>query len=268
MTDWLETTFQTTKPIIGMVHFKPLPGDPLFDDQDGMQGALQHAMSDLNALQEGGVDAVMFSNEASLPYQTSVGKETVAGMGYLIGRLRATIRVPFGVNALWDPDASLAVAKAVGAAFVREVFTGAYDSDMGVWDTDAGSTLRYRKLIDADDVRLFYNILPEFAAGIGGRDLEDVARTVVFSSLPDALCISGATAGRAVSTEAIRTVKALDLDVPVIANTGVTLENVAEKLAHADGAIVGSHFKVDGHTWNPVDQSRVEAFMEAVHGLR
>lgn len=268
MSDWLESTFHTSKPIIGMVHFGPLPGDPLFEEEVGVLGALERAAADLHALQAGGIDAVMFSNEASLPYQTSVGQETVAAMSYLIGRLREQIQVPFGVNALWDPSASIAVAKAVGAEFVREVFTGAYDSDMGIWSPDAGTTLRYRKSIGADDVRLFFNILPEFAASLGQRELAEVAKTVAFSSLPDALCISGATAGRAVSTEAIQSVKALGLEVPVIANTGVTLENVAEKLKEADGAIVGSYFKVDGHTWNPVDQDRVEAFMAAVHDLR
>jgi predicted TIM-barrel enzyme len=57
-------------------------------------------------------------------------------------------------------------------------------------------------------------------------------------------------------------------DVPVLANTGVNLDNVADVLSVADGCIVGTHFKVAGHTWNAVDPARVRAFMEKVATLR
>jgi BtpA family len=41
--------------------------------------------------------------------------------------------------------------------------------------------------------------------------------------------------------------------VPVLANTGVQADRLAEILAVADGVIVGASLKVDGITWNPVD---------------
>jgi predicted TIM-barrel enzyme len=43
---------------------------------------------------------------------------------------------------------------------------------------------------------------------------------------------------------------------------------VAEVLSVADGAIVGTHFKVEGNTWKAVDASRVRRFMDAVDKLR
>ena len=55
--------------------------------------------------------------------------------------------------------------------------------------------------------------------------------------------------------------------MPVFANTGVRLENVREILSLADGAIVGTTFKVDGNTWNAVDADRVKRFMEVVDQL-
>ncbi len=57
-------------------------------------------------------------------------------------------------------------------------------------------------------------------------------------------------------------------DTPVFANTGVNMETVADILSIADGAVVGTHFKVDGDTWKPVDRARVERFMETVRRLR
>ena len=57
-------------------------------------------------------------------------------------------------------------------------------------------------------------------------------------------------------------------DVPVLANTGVNLDNVKTVMSLASGAIVGTHFKVDGNTWNAVDGDRVKRFMDVVAGLR
>ena len=57
-------------------------------------------------------------------------------------------------------------------------------------------------------------------------------------------------------------------DTPVFANTGVNIDNVARHLRIADGAVIGTHFKVDGNTWNPVDGGRVKRFMDKVRKLR
>ncbi len=41
-------------------------------------------------------------------------------------------------------------------------------------------------------------------------------------------------------------------------------EKVKNYLPHADGFIIGSHFKVDGKVENPVDAARVQAFMKEI----
>jgi predicted TIM-barrel enzyme len=57
-------------------------------------------------------------------------------------------------------------------------------------------------------------------------------------------------------------------DTIVFANTGVSLSNVEEQLAIADGAVVGTTFKVDGKFENSVDPARVKAFMDKVKRIR
>ncbi|NIQ94814.1 MAG: BtpA/SgcQ family protein, partial [Desulfuromonadales bacterium] len=184
--------------------------------------------------QAGAVDAIMFSNEASLPYLTDVDTVTVAAMARAIGELKSEISAPFGVNVLWDPMASLDLAVAVGAAFVREIFTGVYASDFGLWDTECGRVIRHQHAIGAENVRLLFNIVPESAAYLAPRDLADLAKSTVFNSRPDALCVSGLTAGTETSSQILRQVKDAVPEVPVFANTGVNAENVAEQLAIAD----------------------------------
>jgi predicted TIM-barrel enzyme len=57
-------------------------------------------------------------------------------------------------------------------------------------------------------------------------------------------------------------------EVPVFANTGVNINNVQDILSVASGCVIGTHFKIDGVTWNGVDQDRVSCFMDKVNQLR
>ncbi|WP_299288429.1 BtpA/SgcQ family protein [Thermoflexus sp.] len=265
---WLREVFGVSKPVIGMVHLPALPGSPLYDAARGMEGILERARQDLHALQTGGIDAVMFCNENDRPYALRADPATVAAMAAVVGRLRAEIRVPFGIDILWDPIAALAVAHATGARFVREVFTGVYASDMGLWSPSAGEALRYRRAIGAEGVRVLFNINAEFAAPMGSRPLAEVARSVAFSSLPDGICVSGPMTSLPVRVEDLQAVKEAVGPLPVFINTGARHDNIADLLPHADGVIVGSSLKVDGITWNPVDPERVRSFMAIVRRLR
>lgn len=268
MTEWIEDIFGVQKPIIAMCHLWSLPGDPYYDKNGGMKEVIEWARRDLNALQNGGVDAVMFSNEFSLPYLTKVETVTVASMARVIGELMAEIRIPYGVNVLWDPNASLDLAAATGAQFVREIFSGVYASDFGLWNPNCGEIIRHQHAIQAENVKLLFNILPEAARYLANRDIVEIARSTVFNDRPDALCVSGLTAGTQTDTSILRKVKDAVPNTPVFANTGVRLENVEEQLSIADGAIVGTTFKYDGKFENHIDEKRVKAFMDRVKSIR
>jgi membrane complex biogenesis BtpA family protein len=262
------TLFPDTKPVIGMVHLGALPGAPLYDCAAGLEGLVEAARADLRALQAAGFDAVMFGNENDRPYEFDVDRASTATMAYVIGRLRDEITVPFGVNVLWDPMSSVALAAATGAAFVREIFTGTYASDMGPWTPDAGAAMRYRNRLGASEVAMLYNVCAEFADSLDRRSLPDRARSAVFSSVPDAVLVSGAITGEAARMEDLEGVKAVLPDTPVLANTGVKHATVADVLRVADGCIVGSALKVDGDTWNPIDPERAADFMTRARAAR
>lgn len=240
---WLKEVIGTEKAVIAMCHLRALPGDPSFDAQLGMNWVIDKAWDDLMALQNGGVDAVMFSNEFSLPYLTKVRPETTAAMARIIGQLMSDIRIPFGVNVLWDPVASFDLAMATGAKFIREIFTGAYASDFGVWDTNVGGTIRHQHRIGAGEVKTLFNIVPEAAVYLGNRDICSIAKSTVFNNHPDALCVSGLTAGTRTDSALLKQVKETVPDTVVLANTGVCLENVEEQLSIADGCVTATTFK-------------------------
>jgi membrane complex biogenesis BtpA family protein len=267
--NWLTQLTGVRKPIIGMAHLPALPGTPLYDSATGMRHVRDWVARDLEALQGGGIHAVMFCNENDRPYRLDADVASVAAMADVVASLRGELSVPFGVNVLWDPRATLAVAAATGAAFAREIFTGAFAGDFGLWVRTAGDTFRYRREVSAEGCRLLFNINAEFAAPLAPRPLADVARSVVFSSMPDALCVSGPITGQPADASGLADVAQAvsGSGVPVLVNTGFRSSNAAELLQFADGAIVGSSLKVDGITWNPVDRDRVAELMDVVNDM-
>ena len=264
MSDKLKAIFGDVKPVIAMVHLGALPGSPLHDHAGGLEALVDGARKDLGALQDAGFDAVMFGNENDRPYEFKVDTASTATMAYVIGRLRGEIRIPFGVNVLWDPESSIALAAATGAAFVREIFTGTYASDMGPWTPDAGKAMRYRDRLGRKDLALLYNVSAEFAHSLDQRSVADRARSAVFSSIPDAVLVSGTITGEAAKMVDLEAVKKVLPETYVFANTGVKHATVRDTLKIADGVIVGSSLKVDGHTWNSVDPERAKEFMAIV----
>ncbi|MDD9908785.1 MAG: BtpA/SgcQ family protein [Ahrensia sp.] len=268
MADNFRAVFGETKPAIAMVHLPALPGSPLYDEQGGMEAIIEAARADLSALQQAGFDAVMFGNENDRPYELVVDTASSAAMAHVVGVLKDELRIPFGVNVLWDPMATMAVAAATQAHFVREIFTGVYASDMGVWAPDAAKAIRYRNRLGRKDLAVLFNISAEFAASMDSRSLADRARSTVFSSLPDAVLVSGQITGEAARMEDLEAVKSVLPATPVLANTGVRHDTVEQTFAVADGCIVGSCLKVDGDTWNAVDPERAADFMDRTRAAR
>jgi membrane complex biogenesis BtpA family protein len=256
------------KAVIAMVHIGALPGTPLYDSDGGMSKLIDNAASDAEKLQAGGVDAVMFGNENDRPYSLAAPLEGVAAMTAVVQAIAPSLKIPFGVNYLWDPKASIAVAQATGAKFVREIFTGVFASDMGIWAPDCAGAVRLRRNLGRPDLKLLFNINAEFAHSLDARPIELRAKSAIFSSLADAILVSGPITGQPADRTDLRKVCEAVTQVPVFANTGVNIDNVSDVLSVADGVVVGTHFKVDGNTWNAVDGARVKRFMDAVGLLR
>ena len=258
----LRDLFGVDKPIIAMLHMPAMPGRPRHDPVAGIDRLVDSVAHDIAVLQAIGIDGFLFCNEADLPYQMQVGPEIAATMAAVTGRARSEIRRPFGVDLVWDPQASIAVARATGAVFVREAFTGVSESDLGLMQPDFGAIAGYRAAIGAESVMLFGNITPEFGSSLGSRDVAERARSAAFLGL-DAVLISGQITGTPLDLDELRAAKEAIPETPVLANTGVRAETVGEILSIADGALVGTTLKVAADTWNPVDPERAARFMEA-----
>ena len=271
---WTETMVHVKKPIIAMLHLDPLPGDPRWHYGDSVEAVVQHALEDLRALQNGGVDGILISNEFSLPYQRHMNFVTPAAMAYVVGRLKDEIRVPFGVDCISDGEATIELAAAVGADFVRGTFCGVYVGDGGLYNNDFSALLRRKAALHLDNLKMLYFINPESDRNLDTRPLADIAKSTIFKAHPDGLCISANAAGQDVDDALITSVKEANPEVVVLCNTGCRPDTIVRKLRCGDAAVVGTYFKEGGKLEDSrlrnlrVDESRVKEFMAVVHSFR
>ncbi|WP_337270931.1 BtpA/SgcQ family protein [Oryzifoliimicrobium ureilyticus] len=256
------------KVVIAMAHIGALPGSPLYNMDGGLQKLIDDVAADVEKLQAGGVDAIMFGNENDRPYVFKGSPESIAAMTAVVQAIKPSLKVPFGVNYLWDPLSSVAIGAVTGASFVREIFTGLFASDMGMWEPDCAGAARLRANLGRKDMKMLFNINAEFAHSLDQRPIALRAKSAVFSSVADAILVSGPITGQPANRSDLREVCEAVQDVPVFANTGVNIDNIQDVFSMAKGCVIGTHFKVDGNTWNAVDASRVKRFMDVVETLR
>ena len=181
----------------------------------------------------------------------------------LIGQeIRDAFPKPLGINVLRnDALSALAIATAVGAQFIRvNVYMGARVADEGLIQGEAHRVVRYRRELGSD-VRIFADVAVKHSTPLGAMDLKDEVRDTILRGKADAIVVSGSATGSETSIDDLKRAKEAAAGVPVLAGSGVTVGNVAETLAHADGIIVGTGFKVDGVTTNPVDPARVRELL-------
>ena len=267
----LERTFGVAKPVIAMLHFPALPGRPLHDRAAGVERFVEVLGRDLDALQTAGVDGVLFCNEADLPYQLHrrPGDRLGDGSGDRPGS-GSEIRVPFGVNILWDPIASLWRSPVPPArVFIREVLTGVYESDLGMIEPAIGEIAGYRSAIGGRRRRCCSTTSSRSSRARSAAAASRTGPAVRRSCGVDAILISGPAAGIPFAMSDLAAAKEAAPDTPVIANTGVRAERIARRSSPLRTAvIVGTSLKVDGITWNEVDPDRAARLMDAARAAR
>jgi membrane complex biogenesis BtpA family protein len=256
-------------PVIGMLHAPPLPGAP---EYGGSFSSVRHVvLRDAEALLAGGVDGLMIENFGDSPfYPGRVPAVTVAAMTSLAADVKWRFDVPLGINVLRnDGQSALAVALACGASFIRvNVLCGARVADQGLLQSIAHDLLRDRANLSAHSIRIWADVDVKHSAALAERAMKDEVRDLIDRGKGDAVIVSGSATGQPTELETLRVVKTAAESTPVIIGSGATEESVAFLVAYADGIIVGTSLKQDGHARNPVDPHRVERLVKAVNAAK
>jgi uncharacterized protein len=267
----LEALFPVKKPIIGVIHLKPLPGAPRYDGRP-VREVYAAAAVDARTLAQGGVDGIIVENAGDLPFARpeSIGAETVAGLTAACLEVRSTVDTPIGITCVANGVIpALAIAKAVGARWVRaNQWVNAYVANEGLMNGPAPEAMRYRSAIRAQEVAVFADVHVKFGAHAitADRSITEQATDAEWFDA-DVLIATGTRTGSPTRPREVEEVRA-GTNLPVIVGSGLAPEQVPALFAVADGAIIGQWLKEDGRWWNAVDPHRVEALMEAVAKVR
>jgi len=267
--------FLPAKALIGMIHVQALPGSPR--SRLSIDEITSKAADEARLLTDAGFDALMIENMHDRPYiHGNHGPETVAAMTRIALAVRdRAVRdgrpLPLGVQVLSGGNReALAVCLAVGGQFIRvENFVFSHVADEGLLPTaEAGPLLRYRRSIGAEHVKLLCDVKKKHASHAITADVSiaEATEAVEFFGA-DGVVVTGAATGKPAAEADLAAVRGATR-LPVVVGSGVTPDNIAPVLRHADAAIVGSWFKRDGKWSSDPDPARCRALVEATHRAR
>lgn len=257
--------------VIGMVHLLPLPGVP---GHSGMARLVESALRDTEALVTGGVDALLIENMNDFPCvrEQEMGPEVAASMTRVAGAIRRTFgaKIAVGIQVLFAANrTAIAVAKAADLDFIRaEGWTYGHLSDKGWVEASAGTVVRYRQSLGADDVLVLADVKKKHASHAVTADVPivDAASNLEFQAA-DGVVVTGTTTGRSPSLKTVRAVRKTTT-LPMVIGSGMTARNVGRFAISSDAVIVGSSLKGHGDWRKPVDRARVEHFVDAYRNAR
>lgn len=252
-----------------MIHVQALPGTP--NHKMSLRDISVLAVKEAKQYENAKLDAIIIENMHDVPYMKGfVGPEIIAGMTVVAKAIREAVCLPIGIQILAGANMeALAVAKAADLDFIRaEGFVFGHVADEGYIDSCAGELMRYRKMIDADKVKVFTDIKKKHSshAITSDVDIVETAHAAEFF-LSDGLIITGSSTGKVVDIRELDALKDL-VSKPILIGSGITDDNISEYWTFANTFIVGSHFKEAGYWMNPISNERLNKFMSVVSQLR
>ncbi|MBD3188331.1 BtpA/SgcQ family protein [Candidatus Bathyarchaeota archaeon] len=270
--------------VIGMLHLDPLPGSPHHDEHAGLDLVLANAINDLNVYLDHEIDGVIFENFGDVPfYPGTVPPETLSSMTWIITKCQTFINKRnshenflVGVNVLRnDPIGALSIALVTGSHFIRvNIHDGVSLTDQGLIQGKAHETLRYRRNIGANEVKILADVHVKHATPLVERELHQESLELVKRGGADGLIFTGPMTGispRMSTFECIPRIKLEIPKIPLFLGSGVNHDNILQIFDivgnSIDGMIIGTAFKEGGKVSRPVERERVKSLMALVNDI-
>jgi uncharacterized protein len=260
----LKQIFNTTQPIIGVVHLLPLPTSARWGGS--LSAIIDRAEQEAVALASGGVNSIIVENFFDAPFPKSrVDPAVISAMTIIVSRLRELVSIPIGINVLRNDSLSaMAIASCTGAAFIRvNVLSGVMATDQGLIEGCAHELLRYRRELGSD-VKIIADVLVKHAQPLSSSDITTAVHETIDRGLADAVILSGVATGNPPSLEDLKQAKEAAGSTPIIIGSGADYRNISNLIQFADGVIVSSSLKRQGKIENSIDPIRVSQFVETI----
>lgn len=242
------------KPIFGMIH---LAGND----------SLKHsrALEEAEIMLSEGVDGIVVEN-----YHGSI-EDVRTALFHLMKDYKGLL----GINVLPNEyELAFELAEEFNADFIQLDFVaGTYDmfrSHRFIFEEHyegvRNKARLARKEANQEDIIVLGGVWPKYYHPVKNSILKDDIEMGMKRA--EAIVVTGEGTGKQTPIKKIQEFKTIMGEHPLVVGAGLTPETVAQQLAIADGAIVGSAFKPHGITTQKIERSLVKEFMDEVKKLR
>lgn len=257
------------KQLIAMIHVPALPGTPM--NELPINQIVDVCLKEAEIYIENGIKVLAIENMHDTPYLLrNVGAEIISSMTAIGLKIKEKFNVACGIQILAGANKqALAVAQAAGLDFIRaEGFVFAHVADEGIFQSDAGELLRYRKMINAENIFIYTDIKKKHSSHsiTSDTDIAETAKAAEFFN-SDGIILTGVSTGAEPNIDELKSVRA-KVSLPLIIGSGMTAENIEKFFPLADGFIVGSYFKKNGYWKNELDKERISKFVKKFEDMK
>jgi membrane complex biogenesis BtpA family protein len=241
------------KLALAMVQLRPLPGSYRYRGES-LGSIIEAAVNEAAILEDAGFDGLQLQNMGDNPSTRKVAIR------------QAFPRLSLSVMVNWDAEASIAVADAAGADFIRieHTFTGVAVTAWGLSEACCYAVTRFHRHIGAR-MPIYADVYEPHAVPLGPMPIDQAARMAVDEGGADGLFITGRNFEESMSW--LQQVRQTLPTTPLILGGGATPENVARALSIADGVVVATWIK-GGNMRNLVEPELARRFTSAVSSAR
>ena len=235
--------FDTTKPVMGMLHLKG----------ENEKEALKKAYEETEIMVDNGVSAVIVENY--------FGKYEY--VEYVLHDFcRNNVKFIYGMNLLGDDENSFTLAQKYGASFLQ------LDSVAGhlTPEDDVKFEKRIMSWRKNYDGAVIGGVRFKYQPYLSGRSLEEDLK--IGMSRCDAIAVTGEGTGLPTEVSKLLEFRNIVGDFPIVVAAGVTPDSCKAQFEVADAAIIGSYFKDTYKDTGDVCRKHVVEMMNAVNKCR
>lgn len=247
---------------IAMIQTPPLPGSFQYSGQ-GINEIMDYVLNEALILSDCGFDAVILQNMGDMPVRQETRPEVIAYFSIIAKELKRNFnKIPLGILINWDGVASMAVAQATEADFIRveHVYTGIEVISTGLITAQCVDIVEIKKRLQSK-IPIFADVYEPHGVPLGAKKIEEAAWESIYEACADGLFISGKT-----KEDSIELVDRARTKVPgtkIFLGGGATADNVIQFLQHYDGICVAKWIK-NGSLRNPIDKDKAKLIIEKV----
>lgn len=254
--------FKPKNTVLAMIQPPPLPGSYKHKN-DRIEDIIKKVIDEMSIIDECGFDGVILQNMNDMPIKQIASPEAISYMtriGYEIKNKYPNIILGVLVN--WDGVASVAVAEAIGADFIRveHLFTGANVTSAGILQAQCVEIANIRKRTKSK-IPVYADIYEIHGVPLGKKTVSDAAWEAIYEAFADGIFVSSKTPD--MSIEMVEEIRKKLPNTPIMLGGGATGDNIKKLIKYFDGVSVATWIK-NGNMNNPIDRQKAKIFLKNV----